>query len=117
MLKIKDKTNLCFNRGDEIYLTITLVNETFKVGDKVQMNVVEKEHYENVLFTKDFTVEEEGASYVIHLTPDETRFGTVLTKKGKNYWYEISLNDITLIGYDACGPKILSLFPEAEVSE
>lgn len=117
MLKIKDKTNLCFNRGDEIYLTITLCNETFKVGDKVQMNVVEKEHYENIVFTKNFTVEEEGASYVIHLTSDETRFGQVLTKKGKNYWYEISLNDITLIGYDACGPKILSLFPEAEVSE
>ena len=86
MLKIKDKTNLCFNRGDEIYLTITLVNETFKAGDKVQMNIVEKEHYENVLFTKDFTVEEEGASYVIHLTSDETRFGETLTKRGKNYF-------------------------------
>ena len=117
MLKIKDKTNLCFNRGDEIYLTITLVNETFKVGDKVQMNVVEKEHYENILFTKEFTVEEENAAYVINLTSDETKFGETLTKRGKNYWYEISLNDITLIGYDAMGPKILSLFPEAEVSE
>ena len=117
MLKIKDKTNLCFNRGDEIYLTITLVNEIFKVGDKVQMNIVEKEHYEKVLFTKEFIVEEEGASYVIHLTSDETRFGETLTKRGKNYWYEISLNDITLIGYDAMGPKILSLFPEAEVSK
>lgn len=83
MLKIKNKTNLCFNRGDEIYLTITLVNETFKAGDKVQMNIVEKEHYENVLFTKDFTVEEEGASYVIHLTSDETRFGETLTKEEK----------------------------------
>ena len=117
MLKIKDKTNLCFNRGDAVYLTITLVNETFKVGDRIQMNVVEKEHYENILFTKEFIVNQEDTSYVIYLTSDETRFGDALTKKGKNYWYEISLNDITLIGYDAMGPKILTLFPEAEVSE
>ena len=33
-------------------------------------------------------LKEEGTSYVIHLTSDETRFGETLTKRGKNYCFK-----------------------------
>ena len=51
----------------------------------------------------------------ITLDPSDTRSFCESFKNGqKTFWYEIELNEeITLIGYDKDGPKLLILYPEA----
>lgn len=101
------------NRGNR--MTIALNNKlgNFKVGDKIKFSVVEKNHYENVVLQKEFTVTEESASFNITLTRKDTKIGEIISKD-KIYWYEVEYNgDTTLIGKDSDGHKEFVLMPEA----
>lgn len=101
------------NRGDR--MTITLNNKlgNFKIGDKLKFSVVEKNHYENVVFQKYFTVTEESTSFNITLTREDTKIGEIISRD-KTYWYEVEYNDdTTLIGKDNDGHKEFVLMPEA----
>lgn len=106
-------------RGDIASLNISAKNGdtdyTFKTGDVVRLNVVEKKDCNCVVLQKDVTVSEESLSVEIDLEGKETKFGEVINKP-KQYWYEVELNPETapqtIIGYDEDGAKLFTIYPE-----
>ena len=105
-------------RGDSLNLNLSLQSEDgsayeFKTGDKIIFSVYNKNKMSDpAILSKTFIVNQNGESFDLVFTSDETRFGPYINKP-VNYWYEIELNDeFTVVGYDEFGPKILKLFPE-----
>ena len=106
-------------RGDIASLNITAgegdTDYTFKVGDVVRLNVVEKKDCNCVVLQKDTEVKEETLSVEINLEGHETKIGEIINKP-KQYWYEIELNPETapqtIIGYDEEGAKLFTIYPE-----
>lgn len=113
MYRIVDK-NIYANRGDVINLVIANRSDTFKPHDILKIYICEQGDYSNVLFSKQFSIDEESAEVAIKLTSEETKMGEPLKQGSRTYWYEIELNgDTTLVGYDNKGPKLFVLWPEA----
>lgn len=120
MFEINEDKTINITRGDIGAFTVDVLNEAgekylFQKGDVVRIKVTEKKACENVMFQKDFVVEEETEQVEILLTEEETKIGEVISKP-TDYWYEIELNPLTnpqtIIGYDEDGAKILRLYPE-----
>ena len=120
MFEINEDKTINITRGDIGAFTVDVLNEAgekylFQKGDVVRIKVTEKKACENVMFQKDFVVEEETEQVEILLTEEETKIGEVISKP-TDYWYEIELNPLTnpqtIIGYDEEGAKIFKLFPE-----
>lgn len=117
MYRIKNK-NIYLNRGDAIKITVVNNNDVFSTVDYLKFYICEAGNMGNVLLEKRFEVPEESATIDINLTSEETRLGDPLKTGSRAYWYEIELNgDTTLVGYDADGPKLFILYPEAVSSE
>lgn len=87
------------------------------MNDVLRFRVLEKNHYDSTVMTKDVTITSETSSVDIVLDSNDTRIGAIISKP-KDYWYEVELNPNTapqtIIGYDADGPKIFRLFPEGD---
>ena len=122
MFQINDDLSINITRGDIGVFTVDAVDEAgekylFQKGDVVRIKVTEKKACENVMFQKDFAVEEETEQVELLLTEDETKIGEVISKP-TDYWYEIELNPLTnpqtIIGYDEDGAKIFKLYPEGK---
>ena len=108
----KTKT-IKINRGDRGTIRLNNKLGNFKVGDKIKFSVVEKNHYENVVLQKIFTVTEESTSFNLTLTKEDTKIGEIISKD-KTYYYEVEYNgDTTLLGKDDDGDKEFILRPEA----
>ncbi|MBR4486267.1 hypothetical protein IKS57_02740, partial [bacterium] len=60
---------------------------------------------------KTITPSEETTTLTIALTQEETTIGELINAPVK-YWYEIQLNDNTIIGYDENKAKEFILYPE-----
>lgn len=117
-----DGLNIYLTRGDVAVLEVSAQNAdgsvyTFQSGDVVRLNVCIKNHHENIVLTKEVSVDEEVTSVSISLSSSDTRIGELINKP-TDYWYEIELNPDsvpqTIIGYDQDGPKIFRLYPEGE---
>lgn len=109
----KETKTIKINRGDRITIELKNIIGNFKVGDKIKFSIVEKNHYENVVFQKIYTVTEESSVFYLTLTSQDTKIGEIISKP-KTYWYEVEYNgDITLIGHDDDGDKEFILLPEA----
>ena len=122
MFQINDDLSINITRGDTAVFTVNALNEAgenylFQKGDVIRIKVTEKKACENVMFQKDFVVEEETEQVEILLTEQDTKIGEVISKP-TDYWYEIELNPFTnpqtIIGYDEDGAKIFKLFPEGK---
>ena len=122
MFKINDDLSINITRGDIAVFTVNALNEDgehylFQKGDVLRIKVTEKKACENVMFQKDFAVEEETEQVELTLTEEDTKIGEVISKP-TDYWYEIelnpSINPQTIIGYDEDGAKIFKLFPEGK---
>lgn len=113
MFRVRNK-NIYLNRGDAITLQLVNNEGKFEAGDKIKFYVCANGDYTNVLFEKEFTVEETSNFAEMKLTSAETRIGDAFKDGSVTYWYEIELNgDTTLIGYDDEGAKKFVLYPEA----
>lgn len=114
MFEIKNKT-IILNRGEAGQIRLVCnEDKTFVAGDKITFSVVAKDNFTNVVFQKDFEVEEDCSEYVVKLTSDDTKIGSPIKSGNVTYWYEIKLNgETTLIGYDKAGPKSFILYPDA----
>lgn len=117
MLKIKNK-QISINRGDDnqsFDLMIPINDEeyyTFLTTDVVKFGVYEVGGLDkNAILLKTITPLEETQRLTISLAKEETTIGELINKP-KQYWYEIQLNDNTIIGYDEKGAKIFILYPE-----
>ena len=122
MFEINEDKTINITRGDIGAFTVDALNEAgekylFQKGDVVRIKVTEKKACENVMFQKDFVVEEETEQVEILLTEEDTKIGEVISKP-TDYWYEIELNPFTnpqtIIGYDEDGAKIFKLYPEGK---
>lgn len=115
MYKIVDK-NIYANRGDAISIVIANNSDVFKELDELTIRICKQGDYAQTLYQDTIQVDEPTAEVTIHLSPSVTRslcepFGNGV----KIFWYEIELNhDSTLVGYDSNGPKLFTLWPEAE---
>ena len=116
MLKIEDKV-ISINRGDKdqsFDFSIMADNETytFKVGDVIKFGIYNKKALEKeAVILKEIIVDEETDKITIGLTQEETTIGDIVNKP-IDFWYEIQLNENTIIGYDEEGAKIFRLYPE-----
>lgn len=119
MFLIKNK-KIHLTRGDMACLKINAQinngeNHTFVAGDVVRFKVMEVEHCENVIISKDVTVSENTELVEISLGTNDTKIGDYINEPVE-YWYEVELNPDTnpqtIVGYDLQGPKILILYPE-----
>ena len=113
MYKIIDKT-IYMNRGDAINIHVVNKSQAFQSGDYLIFSICEEGNLENTLFMKKVEASEGDNTVDITLDPSDTRSFCEAFKKGqKTYWYEIELNEeVTLIGYDKDGPKLLIIYPE-----
>jgi len=109
----KETKEIKINRGARGTIKLTNTLGSFKVGDKIKFSIVEKNHYENVVFQKEYNITEESDVFYLTLTKEDTKIGEIISKP-KTYWYEVEYNgDITLIGHDDDGDKEFILLPEA----
>lgn len=119
MFVINKDSSIYVTRGDIVYFTVRAkqndVPYVFKSGDVLRMKIFAKKDCKDVVLRKDFTVEEEMESVVLHLSGKETKIGSIISKPTV-YWYEVELNPETypqtIIGYDEEGPRVFMLFPE-----
>ena len=89
---------------------------TFESGDVVRFKVFKKNQHDAVVIQKDVVVDTATTKTVMELTSSDTKIGGIINKP-VDYWYEIEINpdtdaSLTIVGYDAQGPKIFRLFPE-----
>lgn len=119
MFVINKDSSIYVTRGDIVYFTVRAkqndVPYVFKSGDVLRMKIFAKKDCKDVVLRKDFTVEAEAESVVLHLSGKETKIGSIISKPTV-YWYEVELNPETypqtIIGYDEEGPRVFMLFPE-----
>lgn len=114
-----DNYTIEINRGNSLTLNFSIQDEEgeeyyFQPNDIVTFAVYEKKglNKEPVLY-KNYTPIVGTTEVEITATKEEMTIGEMLNKK-KEYWYEISLNDETIIGYDANSAKKLILYPEGK---
>lgn len=121
MFVVHEDMTIYATRGDAVYFPVEKkqgdVKYKFQPGDIVRFKVFEKKNYSKVVLMKDFLVEEESTSVNIFLDKSSMKFGGIINKP-VDYWYEVELNPDTLpdtfIGYNADGPAVFKLFPEAK---
>lgn len=101
------------NRGDRGTFRLSAKEGNFKVGDKIVFSIIERQNYNNVVFQKEYIITQEGPTFDITLTKEDTTIGPIISNKVE-YWYEVEYNgDQTLIGYDKNRQKKFILYPEA----
>lgn len=118
MIKVDNDTKtISINRGDDkVGFIFSIPTNSgkyiFQVDDEIKFSVYNaKELEKNALIYKLIVVESETDSIDISFTKEETSIGEILNKP-VTYWYEIQLNDNTIIGYDEEGAKKFIVYPE-----
>lgn len=117
MLSIEGKT-ISINRGDagqsfDLIIPISSTEDyTFQVGDIIKFGLYYKKGLDkDAILLKTITIQEETQRVTIGFTKEELTLGE-LSNKETEYWYEIQLNDNTIIGYDSEGAKQFIVYPE-----
>lgn len=114
-MEIIDNT-IYTTRGNslEIELTITNGEETyiFQEGDYVTFAIYQKKglNSQPIVYKKTNAIPNTDKTTIV-LSDQEMKFGE-MTNKPIEYWYEITLNGETVVGYDENGAKQLILYPE-----
>lgn len=126
MLRIdEDNTTIHLTRGDRCTFRVYIIdsktqeNYIFPAGCWVSFIVVNKKGYtlEKPLLRKKIFVPSDTTEVEFTLTPTETKIGDMIDKKQK-YWYNIVINDdITILGSDVNGEKIVIVYPEVGEKE
>ena len=119
MIKIDNKKKqISINRGDDnigFIFSIPLDQEEkyeFQVGDVIVFSVYNKEGLnDSALLIKTIEIQEPTEEVEINLTKEETAIGDIQNKPVE-CWYEIQLNNNTIIGYDEKGAKKFIVYPE-----
>ena len=110
-LEVNRGNPLAFNfqimNGDEPYIFDGTETITFAVYNA---NAMDKE----AILKKDVTPQGDSDNLDITLTSTETKIGP-LTNSPSIYWYEITMNNETVLGYDRNGAKLLVIYPEGSV--
>ena len=110
-----DDLSIYLTRGDAASITFPGKYD-LKKGDVVRFQVFMKKDCSTVLLRKTFNIKEDTTQLTINLTGDLTKFVKNPINKPTDFWYEVEVNPDTnpktIVGYDADGAKVLTLFPE-----
>lgn len=115
MIRIDGKT-IKISRGDSGFIKLTIsLSATqkyeFQIGDKVQLRILEKKNYDNVVIKKEVIIQNICTEVEINLEEQDTTIGDIVNKP-QTFWYEVSLNEIqTVVGYDDDGPAEFIVYP------
>ena len=119
-LDLEDNSTIHLTRGDRGTIKVKVKDAktgeyyTFPQGCYVSFVVKSRNGYtEEDVIRKVVHVGEDTQEVEITLTDADTKVGEPINRKVK-YWYNVVINDdITIIGSDENGEKILMLYPEA----
>ena len=118
MIKIDNLTKkISINRGDDnISFNFSIpiddeTNYTFQIGDEIKFGVYNAKELDKPALLKTITNDEEKEVITITLAKEDTTIGELINKPVE-CWYEIQLNDDTIIGYDEKGAKKFVIYPE-----
>ena len=119
MLKTNNDTKtISVNRGDQgqsFDFSIPIDDGsfyTFQVGDVIMFGVYNRNKLnEDALLLKEYTIDEAKTKVTLNFDKDDFVIGDLINKP-VIYWYEIQLNNNTIIGYDENGAKEFILYPE-----
>lgn len=120
MIKIDvDEKTIHLTRGDRATFKVYCLDRktqeryTFPAGCTVSFVIVNKQGYSRgEMLRKTVNVTEDTEEVEFTLTEEDTKIGNMIDKKEK-FWYNVVVNDdITIIGSDEDGEKILILYPE-----
>ena len=119
MLKINNDTKtISVNRGDQgqsFDFSIPIDDGsfyTFQVGDVIMFGVYNRNKLnEDAVLLKEYTIDEAKTKATLNFDKDDFVIGDLINKP-VTYWYEIQLNNNTIIGYDEDGAKEFILYPE-----
>lgn len=117
-IDVDDKT-INLTRGDRCSFKVYVINPktedryTFPAGCYVSFVVVDKNAYtKGELMRKTVQVTADTQEVEFTLTEEDTKIGPMIDKKQK-YWYNVVVNDdVTVLGSDEDGEKLLILYPE-----
>lgn len=98
-------------RGDKGTLRLKSSASPFKIGDILTFSIVTKGNYSDVVFQKEFKIEEETMEFHLTFTNEEMRIGEPINDK-VTYYYEIDLNDDTTLIGSRKTHKLFILYPE-----
>ena len=119
-MTIENKT-IKINRGNSLAIDLSIKNGendyVYQEGDKVRLSIYNKKALnEAPIVSKEVTCTAGTTEQQITLTSEEMKIGT-MENKALTFWYEITLNDETVLGYDEDGAKTLILYPEGTDDE
>lgn len=115
-----DLTTLHLTRGDRCTFRVYVIDSksrekyTFPADCWVSFVIIDKLGYtlENPLLRKKVYVPEDTTEVEFTLTAEDTKIGNMIDKKQK-YWYNVVINDdITILGSDEEGEKVIIIYPE-----
>ena len=113
-------TTLHLTRGDRCTFRAYLIDAKtrerylFPGGNWVSFVIVRKLGYtlEEPLLRKKIYIPEDTDEVEFTLTEEDTKIGDMIDKKNK-YWYNIVVNDdVTILGSDDTGEKVIIIYPE-----
>lgn len=119
MLKTNNDTKtISVNRGDQgqsFDFSIPIDDGsfyTFQVGDVIMFGVYNRNKLnEDAVLLKEYTIDEAKTKVTLNFDKDDFVIGDLINKP-VTYWYEIQLNNNTIIGYDDDGAKEFILYSE-----
>lgn len=115
-----DLTTLHLTRGDRCTFRVYVIDSKtrekylFPAGCWVSFVIVRKLGYtlEKPLLRKKIYVAEDTDEVEFTLTEEDTKIGEMIDKKEK-YWYNVVINDdVTVLGSDDTGEKVIIIYPE-----
>lgn len=114
-----DKYTLHLTRGDRCTFKVYATEETsgtrcyFPAGSTVSFIIVPRLGYtDGEVLRKTVNVTSDTQEVEFLLTENDTKIGDMIDKRVK-YWYNVVVNDdITIIGSDENGEKVIYIYPE-----
>ena len=116
-----DDYHLKINRGNTLRFDYSILGGdtpyVFKEDDTIVFSVYESFGLENEpKLSVEFKPVEGSTEITIEIPKDKMKFAPMLNIE-KDYWYEITLNEETMLGFDDTGAKILTIYPEGKAPE
>ena len=113
--------HLKINRGNTLRFDYSILGGdtpyVFKEDDELVFSVYNAFGLEQEpVLTVPFKPTEGSTEITIEVPKDKMKFAP-MTNMEQDYWYEITLNEETMLGFDEAGPKIITIYPEGKAPE
>lgn len=113
--------HLKINRGNTLRFDYSILGGDtpyiFEEDDVIVFSIYEAFGLENEpkLFME-FKPEPDTSEITIVIPKDKMKFAPMSSME-QDYWYEITLNEETVLGFDDDGAKIITIYPEGKAPE